>query len=747
MNPYWWASAPHLVGWSQPPRPADVVASFDPHASKQDQARAVLFDYYHDDPLRYWSDNEAVKRCFIGGSDPRKENHDPLLLIQAYENPHDPIWNCHGTGMSWHEMNDAVQQAIAHRKKLGPLPKSSYDTDPVVIYYYDNDKMKRITYPGLSIVPALNTGNNRWWAWGMGDGSDAGKAAGKDDVHTRETDDPKKIQVEREHPGWITKADKQKLKAKYPWLSDMESGSAGDWQSEGSQWDKDIAGTGVIGSITGAILALVSAVLDVTGFGAILGIPLGIATPFIVAAINATDTALHAGDIGAAMANLGPALIQASIQAVAKGASAGGVKIPPAILQAAGTAVSAISKDVQAAQQKNQDDFGKIWDSVAKKAKSYGKLGDKEAEAIAHVLSGKTPAAGHVFIQGYLAGKLLDSKQMAGLAKVLRSYATFADPRIINIALLGMGIGHLTQAQQKSPISRIFPHAAHGEFAALGDGRTAKDDLRDFIQHELLPRYAVEHVGQATPTPNPNDRDWSGISQGCPHGYWWNSLDGRCELATPLPSPGPGGVPPLPGGTHAASGEWDSPELAHARAAQEALKDVIGKPEWLSGIGIDKGDNGDYRVRVNTAWMDDDVIASIPGEILGVPVAVMEVGRIVALTAGMPTGTAPPEFWRSGVGEEFPIPEFAREYAYSDLGGEDPALESAIANLSERYLGQLGIVSIADRVSEDGRLYIAVLTEEPAAAEAMLPQETNGFAIVVEPSGPIVPYAYGDSSW
>ena len=82
-----------FVGWSQPPRPTDVIVSFDPGASKRDQARAVLYDYYHDDPLRYRSDNEAVKRCFIGGTDPRKEGHDPLLLIAAYENPKHKIWS------------------------------------------------------------------------------------------------------------------------------------------------------------------------------------------------------------------------------------------------------------------------------------------------------------------------------------------------------------------------------------------------------------------------------------------------------------------------------------------------------------------------------------------------------------------------------------------------------------------------------------------------------------------------------
>jgi hypothetical protein len=239
-----------------------------------------------------------------------------------------------------------------------------YDTNPVVIYYYDNDTMKRISYPGPSIPAALNPGNNRWWAWGMGDSSDAGKAAGLDDVHTRETNDPKKIAVERANPGWTTPQQKQALKSKYPWLSDMKSGSAGDWGNEQFQWDKDVAGTGVIGSITGAILALVSAVLDATGIGAVVGVPLGIATPFIVAAINATDTALHAGDFGAALTNLGPALAQAAIQAAAKGAGASGFTIPPAAIKALSGTVTMIGQAVQAGQKKKPD-FGQLWSDVA----------------------------------------------------------------------------------------------------------------------------------------------------------------------------------------------------------------------------------------------------------------------------------------------------------------------------------------------------------------------------------------------
>src|SRR5271170_1714315 len=403
------------VGWSQPPRPADVIASFNPKARMRDQARSVLYDYYHDNALRSWADNEGVKRCFGVKT---KEDHDPLAFISAFENQNHKVWKCQGGGMTWKVMSDAVRQAIQRRQKLGPLPKSTYDKYPLVLYYYDNDYIKRISYPGQSVPVALNPQNNRWWDWSMGDSSEAGKDAGLDKIHVRISNDPKQIQAERDHPGWVTKAEKEKLKEKYPWLSHMDGGSAGDWGDEGFDWDRDVAGTGIIGSITGAILALVSAILDVTGVGAVIGVPLGIATPFIVAAINAADTALHTGDFGNALAGLGTAMIQAATSAATKGSAQ--FNIPPAAVQAVGSTVSSIAKDVMAGQQKKLD-FGQIWGEVAAKAQSYGKLGDDEVEAIATMLGGpggQGSAAGHVFIQGYLGGKFLDMQALQGIAKI-----------------------------------------------------------------------------------------------------------------------------------------------------------------------------------------------------------------------------------------------------------------------------------------------------------------------------------------
>lgn len=534
------------VGWSPPPHPVDVIVNFDPKASKKEKAAAVLLDYYHDNALRSWADDGNVKKCFIGGQDPKKEDHDPLLLVAAYLNPNHKVWKCQG--VSWKQLDDAVQSAIGRRMKLGPLPKASYDLgpnnmSPIVIYYYDHDLMKRISYPPMSIPEALRVSltspTARYWAVYSGPGDTASAEAGLDKIHTLQTAEPRRIQIERENPGWKNRAELKNILAKYPkdyaksgdcpsckgqlGMSSMQAGSAGGWGDEGFDWDRDVAGTGIIGSITGAILALVSAVLTATGVGAIIGVPLGIATPLIVAAINELDVGLHTGDFGAGLAGLATALIQAAGSA----AGAAGVSIPPDAMKALSTTVSVIATAVRAGQEKKLD-FAQIWDEAAKKAKGYGKIGDSEAIAIAQMLTGQGPAAGHVFIQGYLAGKFLDMQAIASIAKLLQAYAAFADPRIINLGLLGMGIGYIAKTQGGStfqgvpagvtpaaagPKTAVSPrsgtsrsqrrgaqHASRGDFTGqifIEGKQAALDDLDAFVAAILGPRYNLHHRAHA----------------------------------------------------------------------------------------------------------------------------------------------------------------------------------------------------------------------------------------------------------
>lgn len=52
-----------FTGFAPPPHPIEVMPNFDPHGAPRDQARAVIQDYYHDNDLRSWVDDGAVKRA------------------------------------------------------------------------------------------------------------------------------------------------------------------------------------------------------------------------------------------------------------------------------------------------------------------------------------------------------------------------------------------------------------------------------------------------------------------------------------------------------------------------------------------------------------------------------------------------------------------------------------------------------------------------------------------------------------
>lgn len=506
-----------FTGWSQPPHPVDVIPSFDPHSSHQQQARDVLYDYFHDDDLRAWADDGDVKRCF---KVQKKEDFDPTSLIAAYENPRDPVWSCHGGKNSWKQLDQAVKAAIGKRTKLGPLPKPSYDSDPIVIYYYDNDRMKKISYPRISIPAALNPNNLYWWRWGQGDQSDSGKQKGLDDVHTWEAPDANAIARERKQPG-------------FP--------GGGHWNSEGFSWDKDVVGS--VGAIVSAIMQIIGSVMQVIpGIGTAVGSALISAAPYVQTIVSAVDTAFQGGDNAAALDGIAHMVLKAAQVGLSEGAN---INIPPAAMTALSSTVDSVAKAVDEGQ-KQKLDFGTLWANVAAKANKFGKLGDDEAHAIAAVLGEN--AAGNVFIKGHNAGKLTDPPTIAAIAKIMQSMTAFTDPKIINIFLLGAGIGYLTRTQEGGNHGIVrrkggpahpaihATHAAKGDFDEIvgvidSSAAAARDDLDAFVHWKLKPRYGLiprTFVG------DDSQPDWSALSRGCPQGMWWDPFSGTCRPRVPV---------------------------------------------------------------------------------------------------------------------------------------------------------------------------------------------------------------------
>lgn len=67
--------------------------------------------------------------------------------------------------------------------------------------------------------------------------------------------------------------------------------------------------------------------------------------------------------------------------------------------------------------------------------------------------------------------------------------------------------------------------------------------------------------------------------------------------------------------------------LDETRAARGVLKDRLGRPSWLRGVGVGQ-DSGRYVILVNVAKLTAEVRAAVPDSVQGVPVVVRTVGDI-----------------------------------------------------------------------------------------------------------------------
>lgn len=77
---------------------------------------------------------------------------------------------------------------------------------------------------------------------------------------------------------------------------------------------------------------------------------------------------------------------------------------------------------------------------------------------------------------------------------------------------------------------------------------------------------------------------------------------------------------------------WDELSKSEVERAKAELKEQLGRPPWLRGIGIG-GERGNYCLKVNVTSMTGEVREQIPAVVAGVPVIVEVVGAIRALAS------------------------------------------------------------------------------------------------------------------
>jgi len=391
-----------ITGFSPPPHPIEIMPKFDPQGSPADQARAVLYDYGHDNDVRSWVDDGNVKKAF---GVKQKEDYDPSQLAAAYENKNDRIWRGGQGRMNWAEMNKVVQQAIAKRKKLGALPKACYDKNPITIYYYDDHLMKKVEYDKSGLANMLNPNNHYYWR--------------DPSVHTYQTDKPDVIADEQRNPCRKGHA---------------QPGAPHDnWDDEGFDWDKDAVGQ--IDQITSTTLQLIGLAMQATGYLGAVGSAVSHASPYIGMLAGLADDAFQGNDNSKAVAAISKIILEVANKGFGE---ATGVELPPAAMKVLGEGVDTIGQQIAAGQQSHLDYTG-IWGKILAKSKTFTKIGDPEAHAISKILGEN--AAGSTFIKGYQAGKLSDLPTIDAISKLWMNQGN------ANVWMLGAGLGQLAVHQ------------------------------------------------------------------------------------------------------------------------------------------------------------------------------------------------------------------------------------------------------------------------------------------------------------
>lgn len=386
-----------FVGFAPPPHPIEVMASFDPAASRSSQVRSVLTDYYRDNDLRSWVDDGAVKKAF---GVKLKEDYDPSTLIAAYENKGAPVWKNSSGRMNWTEMDKFVQKAIQKRMKLGALPKACYDKDPITIYYYDDHLMKKVEYAKSGLQNMMNPGNTYYWR--------------DPSVHTYQTDKPAVIADEQKNP--------------------CRKGH-NEWNNEGFDWDKDAVGQ--VSSIVQTTLQIVGLAMQATGYLAAVGSAISQASPYIGSLVSIVDDAFQGVDNSKAVLALANVIFAVAEKGVAQAGGAVG-SLGPEALKLLGSGVNALGLEI-AQSQKEHLDYTGIWSKILAKSKSFTKVGDPEAHAISQILGENS--AGSNFIKGYEAGKLADLPTIDAISKLWNNQGN------ANVWMLGAGLGQLAVHQ------------------------------------------------------------------------------------------------------------------------------------------------------------------------------------------------------------------------------------------------------------------------------------------------------------
>lgn len=430
----------HFVGWTPPPHPIDVPPSIDSSLSRGEMAKRVLLDFDHDDDLRAAvytgprsTESPEGTNWLIGGHGPVNGTD----LYQAFLKPSAfavansvslPVLQSFLSALTTGP-NSPLQKAIAKRLKLGPLPANDYSGDPIVIYYYDNDRIKKISYPRSAISTssgyALDPNNHYWW---KGNG-----------------------------------------------ISTQQRATDGTWEDEGFDWSKDAEGA--LTSIGVAIMAIVGVVLTATGVGSVAGAAILAFSAALVAEAQMIALGLTNGDWAR--------FVGGFIDAITKliGVEASGI-LPASVTKASLALLNSTLKNLSRFSFAFQaQDFKTAYAQVQAQLGSFGPVTDNQISAIDAMLgSAKQP-----FDAGYEIASYADPDEITGVIGII------PDQGAKSLFQLGATLGMIRKNQKASGNALLTggPPQTPVSQQAVETQAQARADLLGYVQGTLRPRYGL----------------------------------------------------------------------------------------------------------------------------------------------------------------------------------------------------------------------------------------------------------------
>jgi hypothetical protein len=440
----------HFTGWTPPPHPFDVIPSIDGSMSKVEQVRRVLLDWEHDDDLRATFFHQPGNTHYWIFSPPNNLSYTEGIM-EAWFNPTQLSKDQLGAFSEvdigkWLDDNhvaDKINNALAKRLKIGPLPPNDYSNGYATIYYYDNDHLKKVIYPQTAISTAsgyaLDPNNKYWW---KGNG-----------------------------------------------ITTAQRNDDGSWGDEGFDWNKDFEG--VISTVASIIMAIVGIVLLATGVGAAAGAAILAFSAALVAEANMIATGLSGGDISVALGGF--------INAITKLV---GAELPPGVLTQLGkpllqllaVQLKALIPLVKSTQGQS---FTDSYATIKSQLENFGPITDQSKAALDALLGN----ASQPFDAGYKIADYSDPATIDGILGMMQ--ASGVEPAAVELFKLGATLGLMRRDQKAGAAFQISTvpakyaqratalSIANVSPSAVQHQLNTKADLMAYINGTLQPRYGL----------------------------------------------------------------------------------------------------------------------------------------------------------------------------------------------------------------------------------------------------------------